>query len=233
MIENISQKQGRKNPFAEETKEIQTLIKIAGSSKISAEDIENIKEKQAYEASINKRIDQLKEQKNTKSSTLPPIHNKETLITFLKKTEIETQKMEILSLKKNEFLTFSKGTYQGTNNISGTFQIVGQTFKTIKVNNQSRHYIQPKFIKGIINSLITETKTTPKTAQKKQINIPQNSNKAILEKTFIRELFDKDGIAISKQNTEALNTELTLFKITDAIIKGQSKFLKVSSICKL
>ena len=219
-IEESTKRKGRASLFSEEEKEIQTLIKIAGSSIITDEELESIKKEQAYRTQINERIAQLKTNKNSLEKK-PPIHNEETLKIFLEENEIDIEKLEIKNLKNNEYLNFTKGMYLD-NEISGTFQIKEQVFKTIKVNDKSNHNVPQKFIKGILNSLI-ETKTNEHpVAYEKEKEIPQNTNKAILEKTFIRELFTAEGFTISSEYIEALNMELTEFKITNAIIEGQT-----------
>ena len=221
-IKSSSERTGRASLFEEEEEEIRSLIKIAGSSKLSNEDIESIKEEQAYEDEINKRLEQL--QSTAQEESKPPIHDEETLKNFLNEIEIDTEKIEILTLKNGEYLNFREGKYLG-NMVSGTFQVFGQVFKTIKVNESSRHYAQPKFLKGILNSLMetNPTEIPPQEEINTEEAIPQNSNKAILEKTFIRELFQKEGLSISKENIVILNKELTYFEAKEAILDGRNK----------
>lgn len=219
-IASSSERSGRESLFTKEEEEIQTLIKIAGSSKISTEDIENIKEEQAYEAEIQERIAQLQSHEEEVTSK-PPIHDEETLKNFFDTLEVDTNKMEVVSLKNNEYLNFREGRYIG-NFISGTFQAMGQVFKTIKINEQSSHYVQPKFLKGIINTLIEDTSSTVITTDESK-SIPQNSNKAILEKSFIHELFSKNNLLMSRENIIVLNEALTIFEISEAVFEGKNK----------
>ncbi len=223
-VESIAKKRGRKDLFSEKEKEIIAFIKLAGSSGLTEEEMLAIKEQQAYQKKIKEKITALREKgkkEDTQTSKRPQISDDKNLTEFLANLEINVNSLEISKLKNGEFLTFANGNFLGEP-VSGTFQVNNQTFKTIRIGEESKHGIKSRFLKGVLNVFKKSSYKASAPIQQKEI-IQQNSRNAILQRTLVRELFQNEGFIVSKDNVKILDKEFKAFELIDAIFEEKVK----------
>ncbi len=217
-VETVAQRRGRKDLFSKEEKETIAFIKLVGNSGLTKEEIESIKEQQAYQSELTAKIDKLKKiDEKEDEETRIKIETTEALKEFISSLDVDTSAMKVTVLKPKEYFQFQGGRFMGEP-VSGTFRIAGQIFKTIKAGAEVNYRIQLQFAKGFFNRVAQIKNEQKKSTTTAQDFIPQNTKKAVLERTFVQESFQSIGFQLSKTNVTALDEELNTFEVTEATL---------------
>ncbi len=242
-IENIAQKLGRTDIFTPEQTEFIAYISLAGSSGLTKEDIQSIKKQKAYQQEITQEIQKLKAQSEApvEESFSEKISDTESLVRALKKMGIDVSVMKTFSSKNNQFLVFKQGKI-GSGVISGKFFTPKQEFPLITINNKS-HKTVPKNItiveegkevekeinrpiqmRDLKQLLFSFKKELQASEEESEDFIPQNTKKAILERTLVRESLANAGFELSRNDVELADRKYEQFLITNGLYKSKLQF---------
>lgn len=231
--EGVAQKRGRKNLFTDAEKETIAFIKLVGSSGLTEEEIKTIKEQQAYQTKLTKQIAGLQEKSETSEAGFNRLKSKDDVVSFFENLEIvidqvnvkiDINQMEVTELKPDEFFQFKDGRFMGQS-VSGTFQVSNQMFKTIRIGTEAHYRVKTGFVGGVF-SRFAEMRKTKEATKISEDFIPQNTKKAILERSLVRELFQTMELEVSKDDIKVLDEELKTFEFSRVVWERETTSLQ-------
>ncbi|MDH3324354.1 MAG: hypothetical protein OEL89_01835 [Candidatus Peregrinibacteria bacterium] len=219
---NIAKKLGRQIFTAKELETVD-FITFVGDSGLTKEEIEAIKNAKKYQTELYTRLDSLRIQNEAPEDTHSSgfIANSKNLKTLFEEEGVLTDTMKFKTFRKDNeryLVQFSEGSF-AKKDFSGTFEIPSQTLKTITVGDKSEKKLPIRYLGTFLRKFETEKaeESENKNTQISGSFIPQKTDRAIIERRIVTELFILEGFDVSRQDIEIKDSSYEKFLILDSI----------------
>lgn len=220
-IDDLTQKRGR-NIFNEEELETITYIGRVGSSGLTAESIKSLKDKQAYEKSLEERRNRIEKESNEEVFVRQyEVYDNFSLSEKLEEIGVETRRIQIREIEPGETYQFSSGQFL-VFPVSGTFQVSNQKFKSIRVGEESENALNAQQAGSFLNQVGKDYQDKLKSQNQGNENfIPQKTQRAILERDLVKESFEAENVLINLEDIAVLDVNFDRFNIDQAIYRDR------------
>ena len=209
--------------------EILDFIKVAGSSGLTPSDIKAMQKQKTYQDKLSDQISNFQYQgKKTrdvsKDTEKGRIDSNSELKSKLAESGINTDDLSILKEDVDK-LHFSNGTFLGRTT-SGDFLISSQAITELTIGNkivtfglnankEPKRTVKVQFLKSFLKQYSIDLQKNNTTTQTKFI--PQNTKKAIFQKSLVQEAFRAEGYLVSRENITILDLGHKKFKLTEVL----------------
>ncbi|MCK5460809.1 hypothetical protein KAI58_02400 [Candidatus Gracilibacteria bacterium] len=223
-IDTIAKSKGRQI-FSEEELETVALVSFVGNSGLTKDEIKAIGEQMRRNEEYANRLKAIEEKTEPeKQETISHlIQDEAQLLFFLESLGVNISSMKIFVIGEGDLLRFEKGRYS-SESVSGTFQLSTQTFKIITIGMLKGRMLGRYYIKGFLSRVEEQVSIdNQQPVEQTKIDFIQETKRAILERTLVRELFKKEGFTLSRDNIKILDINLVNFELTDIHYKDTLK----------
>lgn len=235
------QEQLNRNIFSDKEVEMITFIDLLGTSRITREEIDRIKETLA----IQEELRQIDEELGGFEEEVPVvvedrnlIKNSDDLKSFFSEQELDTYKIIITKVSEDE-LSF-KNLFYGKYSLTGIFNINRQQFERVRTDILSQENIRRTLFSSFLKEIdYIEEKAAQEDARNdendsKDNEISQNDRISLSYRQRVLNLLRRYGIQVNLSDVLVTKEDLSEFSVKDATLRLEDKTeQKMSFIFKL
>jgi hypothetical protein len=204
--------------LTEQEQELVSFLVLLGNTGLTPREIQLIKEEQALQYLIGRKIDKVQKQQeavNEEEEDSSQLRNAKYLYHLLEEIGVPNDSIYFSTDREKGITTFRDGEWKGLP-LSGTFDYKTQFFSILTVGDRTKENFHSRFLSAFLLQIEEEVTKEPENKREELVFIPQTTPQAVLERKFLQELLVLNGIEVRRENILILDSAMSHFRVSAA-----------------